>query len=98
MERADIEHLARLARLRLTEAELDAFSTELPAIVSYVSAVTAIAADETDTMPAVGVRHNVFRSDVATTEPDEYTEALLTELPRRHDRFMQVPKILSTDE
>lgn len=96
MERADIEHLARLARLRLSEAELDAFATELPAIISYVSVVTTIAAD--DTAPAVGPQHNVFRSDVVTNEPDEYTEALLAELPLRRERFMQVPKILSTDE
>lgn len=98
MERADIEHLARLARLRLSVAELDTFSLELPAILNYVSTVTSIAADEADSTPAVGSRHNVFRPDVVTTEPDAHTETLLAALPHRRGRFMQVPKILSTDE
>lgn len=101
MERADIVHLARLARLRLSEAEIDGFAKELPAIVAYVSAVTRIATDDAAasvTEPTVGPLYNVFRPDIVTNEPDQYTEALLGELPRRSGRFMQVPKILSTDE
>jgi aspartyl-tRNA(Asn)/glutamyl-tRNA(Gln) amidotransferase subunit C len=101
MERADIVHLARLARLRLSEAEIDAFAKELPEIVAYVGAVTKIATDDTDTddmQPTVGPLYNVFRADVVTNAPDQYTEALLAELPQRKERFMQVPKILATDE
>lgn len=101
MERADIVHLAQLARLRLSEEEIDTFTKELPAIVSYVSAVTDIAVGTEDGSKGesvVGALHNVFRLDEVTTEPDQYTEALLAELPRRQDRYMRVPKILSTDE
>ncbi len=98
MTREDIVHLASLSRLSLTETELDALAKELPSILSYVSAVTAIAADETTEVPEVGPRHNVFRRDEVTNEPESFTEALLAEMPARAGRYLQVQKILAVGE
>ena len=96
MERADIEHLAELSRLTFDEAELTTLAAELTDIVSYVGAVSDIAADEQDTAPVLGARHNVLRPDVVTNEPDQYTDALLAEMPQTHERQLKVPKILKT--
>lgn len=98
MNKDDISHLASLARIRLSEDELAALPAELDSIVSYVSVVSEIAADDTDIEPQVGARYNVLRPDEVTNEPDEYTEAILNELPQREGRFMKVKKILSVDE
>lgn len=98
MKRADIEHLATLARIRLTEDELSALETDLSSIVAYVSAVQALAGDEVDQTPQVGARHNVFRGDEITNEPDEHTKAILAEMPHTEGRFLKVKKILQMDE
>lgn len=98
MKREEIAHLATLARLELTEAELTNLESELSSIVEYVGAISDIASADADMTPQVGVRHNIFRPDVVTNEADEYTEALLAELPQREGRYMKVKKILSTDE
>lgn len=98
MKRADIEHLASLARIRLTEDEMERLPEELSSIVEYVSVVSDIAADETDAAPQVGVRHNVFRQDEVTNEPDQYTKDILAEMPETDGRYMVVKKILQTDE
>ena len=98
MKREEIEHLASLARIKLTDTEIGKFPAELSAIVSYVSAVSDIVSDTSDSAPQVGLRHNVFRQDVVTNEPDEYTEAILAEMPAKEGRFMSVKKILQVDE
>lgn len=98
MKREEIEHLAGLARIKLTEEELSKFETELSSIVSYVGAVSEMIADEPDSRPQVGPRYNVFRSDEETNEPDQFTEAILAEMPHTEGRFMKVKKILKTED
>lgn len=98
MKRADIEHLASLARLRLTEEELVNFEGELSSIVDYVSIINDTVADEVSVPPQVGVRHNIFRSDEVTNEANQYTEDILAEMPKTSGRFMAVKKILKIEE
>jgi len=98
MTKEDIEHLARLSRIALTEAEVAGFQKEISSILEYVGAVNAIAADEADTIPLVGTHYNIFRADDVTNEPGSYTEALLAAMPATDGRFMKVKKILNQDE
>ncbi|USN87562.1 MAG: aspartyl/glutamyl-tRNA amidotransferase subunit C [Candidatus Nomurabacteria bacterium] len=100
MKKEDVEHLSRLARVRLTDSELADFTTDISDIIDYVSVVQSMAAGgekETETEPELGPRYNVFRSDVVTNEPDAYTEDLLREMPYKEGRFLKVKKILQTD-
>lgn len=98
MKREDIAHLATLARIELTEAELVKLPEELSSIVSYVSAITDIAGDEADTAPQLGARFNVFRDDEVTNVPGEHTDALLAEMPHTEGKFMKVKKIIGGTE
>lgn len=98
MKREEIQHLASLARIRLTEEELKTFETELPKILDYVSVVSEIAADEADAEPEVGARYNVLREDKITNEPGEYTNDLLKEMPATEQGYMKVKKILHTED
>ena len=95
MKRDDITHLASLARIQLTDAEIDSYGKELSQIVEYVSTVTDIAADEADTAPMVGARYNVLRPDEITNQPDQYTDVALREMPKTDGRSMAVKKILT---
>jgi aspartyl-tRNA(Asn)/glutamyl-tRNA(Gln) amidotransferase subunit C len=97
MNREDILHLGELSRVALTDQEVSALETELSAIVSYVSTVTDIIGDESETAPQVGARYNVLRADVITNTPDQYTEAILKEMPKTRGRQLQVKKILKTN-
>lgn len=97
MNRDDITHLASLARIRLDDAELEQFAAELPAIVEYVSAVNSIA-DEADAQPHPGVRPNVFREDKVTTEPGQFSEAIIAQMPHSEGRFLAVQKILQIED
>jgi aspartyl-tRNA(Asn)/glutamyl-tRNA(Gln) amidotransferase subunit C len=94
----EIIHLARLARLELSEAELEKLPEELSSIVSYVSVITDITSDEADNAPQLGVRYNIFRADEVTNKADEYTADLLREMPATEGRYMKVKKILGGTE
>ncbi len=97
MNKEEVEHLAKLARIELTPKEVGIFTKEMSAILSYVSEVKDIAGEVTSGEPMPGARFNVFRKDEVTNQGDEYTQALLGEMPTTQGRFMVVKKILNTD-
>lgn len=96
MTQEEIEHLARLSRVRLTNDEVKHFKHEISSILEYVSTVQTLAAEEPST---TGVsHHNIFRPDEVTNEPETHTETLLAAAPTRQGRFLSVKKILQLDE
>lgn len=97
MKSEDVTQLARLARIAVSEAEAATFTTEIDAILSYVSDVTDVAGTDAVT-PHVGAVHNVLRADIVTNEPNQYTDALLAAMPDTDGRFLKVKKILDTDD
>ena len=97
MNKEEVVHLAKLARIELSEKEVAVFTDEMSAILSYVSEVKDIAGEVSTGEPKPGARFNVFRKDEVTNKEDEYTQALLDEMPQTEGRFMVVKKILNTD-
>lgn len=98
MKTDDIAHLARLARIELSEDEQAQLSEELSTIVEYVSVVGEIAGDEAAAVPSVGAHFNVFRTDEVRNEPDQHTADILREMPATKGRYLQVKKILNPDD
>ena len=98
MKREDIAHLATLARIELSEDELQNLEGELSSIMTYVSAISDMAADDAGAAPQVGIRHNIFRADEVTNEADEYTPDLLAQMPHTEGRYMKVKKIIGSTQ
>jgi aspartyl-tRNA(Asn)/glutamyl-tRNA(Gln) amidotransferase subunit C len=90
----DIDHVARLARLELTDEEKATLKAQLRVILQHAAKVSEVAtADVPPTASAIR-RSNVFRDDVP--EPSLPLEAVLRNAPdRQGDRF-RVPKIVET--
>lgn len=97
MNKEEVVHLAKLARIELGQNEIDVFTEEMSAILAYVSEVKDIAGEVGGGEPKPGARYNVFRKDVVTNAADSYTADLLREMPKTEGRFMVVKKILNTD-
>lgn len=97
MTREEIEHLANLARIKLTEEEIERFIPELSAVLDYVSTVQTLTAGATDTEPVLGARYNVVRTDKVTNEVDSHSRDLLAEMPQTEGRYLVVKKILQTE-
>ena len=93
--RAEVAHLAGLARISLSDAELDHLAAELPAILEHVRVVQSAAGDDVLPMSHPLPISNVFRADevVSGLTTDE---ALAGAPASEQDRFL-VPKILEAE-
>jgi aspartyl-tRNA(Asn)/glutamyl-tRNA(Gln) amidotransferase subunit C len=90
----DIEHVAKLARLALTEDERDALATQLGQILEHAARVGEVAAADVPPTASPIPRVNVLRDDVA--EPSLPVEEALRNAPERDGDRFRVPRIAET--
>lgn len=90
----DIEHVAKLARLDLTEDETALLRDQLAVIIEHAAAVGEVAADDVPPAASAIPRANVFRDD--DPEPSITHEAALANAPEQVDGRFSVPKIAET--
>ena len=92
IERKDVEHVARLARLALTEAELERMREQLNGILAYIEKL-----NELDTSSVEPTSHavpmvNVMRDDAPG--PCLPRDEALANAPDRAGEFFRVPRII----
>ncbi|HJV34405.1 Asp-tRNA(Asn)/Glu-tRNA(Gln) amidotransferase subunit GatC [Geomonas sp.] len=90
--RAEVEHVARLARLELSDPELDTFTAQMDSILAYVEKLNAL-----DTEGIVPTSHavpmeNAFRPD--TLKESIGVDAALANAPKHTESFFRVPKVI----
>ena len=87
----DVEHVAKLARLELTEAEKEKFASQLSSILEYAEEMNEV--DTTGVEPMSHAIHfvNVMREDEVKYEQTK--EELMKNAPLEEDGFFRVPKI-----
>jgi aspartyl-tRNA(Asn)/glutamyl-tRNA(Gln) amidotransferase subunit C len=96
IERAEVERIAELARLDLSEAEAVRMTADIEAILGYVAALDAL-----DTAGVEPTTHAVplatpLRDDVAAAPLDP--DRALANAPERDGFAFVVPKVLDEDE
>ena len=95
LSRDVVRKVAGLARLKVSEGELDSLVNDLSAILGYVQVLDEV--DTTDVAPMVHAveLHNVLRSDVIVDSLPR-TEAL-SNAPRSDGSFFLVPAIIDNE-
>ena len=88
----DVEHVAKLARLALTEEEKETFTRQLAKILTYVEQLNKL--DTKDVPPTahpLSIK-NVWRDDVCVNweKPDD----LINGAPEREERYFKVKKVI----
>jgi aspartyl-tRNA(Asn)/glutamyl-tRNA(Gln) amidotransferase subunit C len=99
ISRDDIAGLAKLARLNLSEAELEALGKDVSNILEYVGQVSSI--EGNDSGPVAPAHHNIMRDDTPRAEGDPIAgkeEAIRAQFPTRDKDYNVVRKILQKDE
>lgn len=92
IELKDVEHLAGLARIAVSDDEKKILQHDLEEILSYVSQVTEVVA-ELGT-PTAGELRNIMRADENPHEAGVFTEDILSQAPARDGDRISVKKIL----
>jgi aspartyl-tRNA(Asn)/glutamyl-tRNA(Gln) amidotransferase subunit C len=91
ISREDIDKLATLARIQISDSEKESLRTDIDSILAYVGQVQNLQVEAGKNVPAL---HNVMRDDVVTHTSGEYTEDLLRLAPSREGQYVKVKKIL----
>ena len=94
--RVDVEHIAKLARLKLSEQEIERYQRELSAILEYVDQLNELDTDNVEPTAHPLPVHTVLREDeiAPSYEPDK----ALQNAPQRGGSFFAVPKVLDQGE
>jgi len=101
IEKKDVEKLAELSRIDVSEEEKDVLLKDLEAILGYVSEVKEVAAG--DIVPDLPVRgaqaraghtRNVMRKDENPHKSGVFSKEIMEEVPNTKNDYIKVKKIL----
>jgi aspartyl-tRNA(Asn)/glutamyl-tRNA(Gln) amidotransferase subunit C len=96
ISRAEVEHIADLARLELGEREIEQLQKDLSQILEYVEQL-----NELDTSDVLPTSHVVVKGDVLSedkTRPSFPREDVLANAPRTQEGFFRVHAIFEKRE
>jgi aspartyl-tRNA(Asn)/glutamyl-tRNA(Gln) amidotransferase subunit C len=93
---AEVEHIADLARLELSEKEKERYREQLSAILEYAVRLRELDTSGIPPTSSLLPEGNVLRSDLA--RPGLPLEVLLHNAPQVQDGQFRVPKILDPDQ
>jgi aspartyl-tRNA(Asn)/glutamyl-tRNA(Gln) amidotransferase subunit C len=96
MNLEDIKKLADMARIEMTEDEMQEVTKSFGSILEYVGQV-----QEVNKMSGIGDKskedyflHNVMRDDVVTNESGVYRDKIINEIPETENGYLKVKQIL----
>lgn len=87
----DVEHVAKLARLELTEEEKELYTKQLGDVLKYVDQMNEVDTSNVKPMTQVIDFVNVMREDKVVYEQTK--EELMANAPEEENGFFRVPKI-----
>ena len=90
--REEVQKVALLARLQLTDAELETMTNQLGSIVAYVQQLEELDTDEVEPMAHAAELVNVFADD--EVRPSLPREQALANAPKRDNQCFRVPAVL----
>jgi aspartyl-tRNA(Asn)/glutamyl-tRNA(Gln) amidotransferase subunit C len=93
--RGDVEKVAMLARLELSDAELDRMTADLGAILDHIQVLAELPLQDVGPTSQVLDLQNVLRDDVV--RPSLPVEAVLANAPDREDGNFRVRAVLDPD-
>jgi aspartyl-tRNA(Asn)/glutamyl-tRNA(Gln) amidotransferase subunit C len=92
IQRKDVEHVARLARLALTDAEIERMREQLNGILAYIEKLNELDTSDVEPTSHAVPLVNVMRDDEAG--PCLPREEALANAPDRAGDFFRVPRII----
>ena len=94
--RDEVAHLANLARIDLSDAELDHLAPQLSVILESVAAIQGVAGEDIPPTSHALPLTNVFRDDVVV--PGLTAEQALSGAPASEQQRFSVPRILGDEQ
>jgi len=96
-DRIDIRHVARLARLALTEDEIATYGAQLGDLMRYVDELGKLDTENVAATAQVVPSRNVQRADAVRPETILPREAALRNAPQTQNGYFRVPRIIAEE-
>jgi len=88
----EVQHVAVLARLRLTPEEEKQFTDQLGKILQYMEKLGQVDTSQIEPFDHAAASANAFRDDIVSNTPNP--DAILANAPAKEQTFFRVPKII----
>ena len=92
ISREEIIHIAKLANLKLTEAEIEKTLFNMKDILNFANTVNNVNTDNVDESIGATQNYNVFRKDEIKEFGDR--DILLSNAPEQEDGMFKIPKVI----
>ena len=92
---ATVGKVARLARLNLSPAEVDAMTSQLAGMLEHFADIDALNLEHVEPMTQAYPSSNVFRDDVVVEGLDR--DEVLSQAPSTEDGRFRVPPVVGLD-
>lgn len=90
----DVDYVARLARLSLSAAEIEAFNRQLKQILDYFDQIKAVDVENVEPMSHPIPLQNVLRDDEPSSDREISTDAIASNAPQWQAGTFVVPRII----
>ena len=92
ISREEIIHIAKLANLKLTEAEIEKTLFNMKDILNFANTVNKVNTDNVNESIGATQNYNVFRKDEIKEFGDR--DILLSNAPEQEDGMFKIPKVI----
>jgi aspartyl-tRNA(Asn)/glutamyl-tRNA(Gln) amidotransferase subunit C len=92
IDREEVKHVARLARLELSEEEIERFTAQLSAILEYMDQLNEVNTEGIEPTSHILEFTNVFKKDQVEIGP--WGSVSLSNAPAQEHKHYKVPKII----
>jgi aspartyl-tRNA(Asn)/glutamyl-tRNA(Gln) amidotransferase subunit C len=92
MNDISIDHLAKLARIRVTDDEKKALEKDLPAILDYISKLQEVDTSQIEVNAYLTNARNIFREDNISADESE-KRAIIESFPKKTGNALEVPAV-----
>lgn len=94
LSKEQVEHIAGLSRLELTEEEKEKYGSQLSAVLGYIDQLQEVATDDVQPTAQVTGLVNVFREDEAKDWPQDEIDAAIKDAPDSDGKNIRVKRVL----
>ncbi len=92
LSKEEVIKISEMARIELTEAEVEKFQKDLSSVLDYVEELKAVDTEGLEIVSSVTGLENIDRADIPVLEENQ--ETIMANAPERKDRFYKVKSIL----
>ncbi len=93
IEDKDVLHIAKLARLKLADNELESYKKNLQEILDFADTINHVNTDDIGETIGINENYNVFRKDEIVQDSDK--DELLANAPSQDEGMFRIPKVIN---